>query len=63
LQPRNAEEEGDCYNRAGINNVLYINEGIVALLVVLENNWGYWKSDVMAKRDKTENTEKQKYRS
>lgn len=30
-------------------------------LLVLENNWQYWKADVAAKRDKTENIEKQKY--
>jgi hypothetical protein len=27
-------------------------------LLVLENNWEYWKADVAAKRDKTENIEK-----
>ena len=32
-------------------------------LLVLENNWEYWKADVAAKRDKTENIEKQKYTS
>jgi hypothetical protein len=30
---------------------------------VLENNWEYWKADVAAKRDKTENIEIQKYTS
>jgi hypothetical protein len=32
-------------------------------LLVLENNWEYWKADVAAKRDKIENIEKQKYTS
>jgi hypothetical protein len=32
-------------------------------LLVFENNWEYLKADVAAKRDKTENIEKEKYTS